>query len=127
MSNDLNHIVLIGRIVKQPIIKALPSGSNDADFSIATNKKFNENERVSYFNCVAFGKLTDISTKYCEKGKQVAISGKLSQERWKDKATGDNKSTVKIIVENLQLLGSKGDSQAPQQEHPQQDDPNIPF
>jgi single-strand DNA-binding protein len=112
MAIDINKVIIIGRLTRDPEIRTLPSGTAVAKFGIAVNRKYSVNnetkEEVSFFNCVVWGKMTEIIRQYCQKGKQVAIEGRLHQNRWQDAQSGQNKSVVEIVVENLQLLGSRG-------------------
>lgn len=111
MASDLNTIFLIGRLTQDTQIRQTPSGSHVCSFNIAVNRTYRVNEEkreeVSYFNCVAWGALSGILQRYAHKGKQVGIEGRLRQKRWQDQQSGQNRSTVEIVVENLQLLGGK--------------------
>jgi single-strand DNA-binding protein len=82
------------------------------NFSIANNRVFIQNgskkEEVSYFECTAWGKLADIIKQYTGKGKQVLVQGRLKQDTW-DTPDGKKASKIKIIVENLQLLGGRSE------------------
>ncbi len=113
MATDINRVMLVGRLTQDPDIRVTPNGANVARFSLAVNRKYRVGEEiredVSYFNCLAWGKLTEIIKQYCQKGKQVAIDGRLQQNRWQDQQ-GQNRSTVEIVVETLQLLGGGRDS-----------------
>lgn len=110
MASDLNNVMLIGRLTKDPESKYLPSGMAVVEFSIAnnyymSNKSSNE---VNYFDVVAYGKIAETVSKYLTKGKQIAITGTLRQERWQDKDTNATKSRVRIIMQSMQMLGSGG-------------------
>ncbi len=108
MANDLNRVFILGRLTRDPETRQLPTGATLCRFSIANNRSYTQNnekkEEVSYFNCIAWGKLGEIIQKYCQKGKQVAIEGRLRQNSWQD-TEGKKVSSVEINVENLQLLG----------------------
>ena len=108
MFSDLNNIMLVGRLTKDPESKYLPSGSAVVEFSIANNyyvKSKNSNE-VNYFDVVAYNKFAETIAKYLTKGKQVVINGTLRQERWQDKDTNTSRSKIKIILQSIQILGS---------------------
>ena len=108
MASDLNNIMLIGRLTKDPESKYLPSGSAVVEFSIANNyyvKSKNSNE-VNYFDVVAYNKFAETLAKHLTKGKQVVINGTLRQERWQDKDTNTSRSKIKIILQSIQILGS---------------------
>lgn len=110
MASDLNNIMLIGRLTKDPESKYLPSGSAVVEFSIANNYYMSSKNstEVNYFDIVAFGKMAETVAKYLTKGKQVAISGTLRQDRWQDKDTNAPRSKVRIIMQSMQMLGSAG-------------------
>jgi len=101
-------------MTKDPELRTVNNGSL-CKFSIANNRSYTagsgeRRDEVSYFNCVAWGKQAEIIHQYCRKGKQVAIEGRLKQNTWQDQE-GKKQSSVDIVVESLQMLGSKDDSQ----------------
>ena len=112
MANDLNKVILIGRLTRDPEIKTIGETSV-GKFSIAVGSSYKKgNEKVdetSFFDCEVWGKLADVLGQYATKGKQIAIEGKLKQETWSSQ-DGKKASKVKIRVENFQLLGGKSDS-----------------
>lgn len=119
MATDFNRVIIIGRLTRDPEFKQI-NNTSLVNFSIANNRTYVANgekkEEVSYFDCSAWGKLADIVKQYCKKGKQIAIEGRLQQSVW-DAPDGKKNSKVRIIAENIQLLGgnlgSVGDSNAP--------------
>ena len=110
--NDLNKVILIGRLTRDPELKTIGETSV-AKFSLAVGssyKKGNEKvEETSFFDCEVWGKLADVLGQYATKGKQLAIEGKLKQETWSSQ-DGKKASKVKIRVENFQLLGGKSEA-----------------
>ncbi len=111
MASDLNNITLIGRLTADPVLQYLAqSGMAVASFSIANNYYVANKggDEVNYFEVTAFGKSAETVGKYLKKGKQVAVYGTLRQERWQDKETGTNRSKVKIIMNQMQMLGGAG-------------------
>lgn len=141
MAGDLNRVTIIGRLTRDPELKYIQSGSAVANFSIATNKIYtttsgDKKEEVSYFDCVAWGKMGEILAEYCQKGRRIAIEGRLQQRRWDDQ-DGNKRSKVEIIADNIQFLDGKSSSdsispensrlaEAGPSENPFSDD-NIPF
>ena len=109
---DLNSVVLVGRLTRDPELKYTPSGTAILGFDLAVNRSVKKGDswtdEASFFNCTLFGKQAESVSKYMEKGKQVAISGELTQDRWEDKE-GRKNSRVKIICNSLQLLGGKSE------------------
>ena len=116
MASDLNRVFLIGRLVRDPEMKQTQNGKSFCKFSIANNRTYvvdgNKREETSFLNCVAFGRLSEIIQQYCQKGKQIAVEGRLTQRSW-DSPEG-KKSIVEITVENMQLLGSSQGGQGGQ-------------
>lgn len=110
MATDLNRVIMIGRMVRDPELKYTQSGTAVARFSIANNRSYvaggDKKENVSFFNCIAWSKLGEVIVEYCKKGKQIAIEGRLQQRSWDDQ-DGKKRSSVEIVVENFQFIGSK--------------------
>ena len=136
---DINKVILIGRLTREPELKYIPSGTAVANFSLASNKSFTQNgekkESTSFFNCIAWAKLGEIMAQYCKKGHRIGIEGKLQQRSWEDK-DGNKRSAVEIVVDNFQFLDSKKDDDSKDNaegnpvsdEQPQPfDDFDIPF
>lgn len=114
MATDLNSVMIIGRLTADPQLKYLPNGNAVVEFSIANNYFVpNKDKEVNYFDIVAFGKTAETVAKYLSKGKQIAITGSLRQDRWQDKE-GNSKSRIRIIMQSMQMLGGAGGG-SPQQ------------
>ena len=107
MANDINMVTVVGRLTKDPELKYTNSGTAVAKYSIAVNRKKrngdNWEDEVSYFDVVVWGKQGEAIQQYLNKGKQIAISGELRQNRWEQ--DGQKRSKVEIIANNVQLLG----------------------
>ena len=120
MASDLNRVVIIGRLARDPELKHIPNGTAVAGFSVASNYSFgsgdNKKEQVSYFDCIAWSKTGEIITEYVKKGHRIAIEGRLQQRRWDDQ-DGNKKSKIEIVVENFQFLEGKKESISQSQEH----------
>ncbi len=107
MANDINVVTLVGRLTRDSELKYTNGGTAVCKFSLAVNRKKrsdnNYTDEVSYFDIVLWGKQGEALQQYLGKGKQVAVSGELRQNRWEQ--DGQNRSKVEIIANNLQLLG----------------------
>ena len=106
-SNDLNKVILIGRLTRDAELKYNTKGTAIADVSFANNrsvKKTRQREtEVSYFDASIYGKSAENLKPYLTKGKTIAIAGHLKQDRWEK--DGQKFSRIKIEVEEVQLLG----------------------
>ena len=110
MSWDVNHIVLIGRLTRDPELTYTQSGAAVCRFSIAVNRTSgsrgeNQEESTSFFNIVAWNKTAEICKEYLNKGKQVAVDGRLQQRRW-TATDGTKRSNIEIVANTVQFLGS---------------------
>lgn len=144
MATDMNHVTIIGRLVRDVELRSTASGTQIGGFSLAVGYSYKQGderkEETSFFNCTAFGKTAENLAQYVKKGHRVGIEGRLKQENWEDK-DGKKHSTVKIIVERFHFLqpktadaGTPPQSEVPQggagaqgeQDNPFADD-DIPF
>lgn len=113
---DLNHVVLIGRLTRdlgddERSFAYTASGTARANVSIAVNRSAKRGEEwvdeVSYFDITIWGKTAENLKPYLLKGKQIAVSGYLKQDRWEK--DGQKFSKVGIVADSVQLLGGKSD------------------
>jgi single-strand DNA-binding protein len=111
---DMNKVFIIGRLVRDAELKYTANGQPVSKFSLAINEKKKEGDNwvddVSYVDITFWGKQAESLDQYLTKGKQIAVDGKLKQERWTDRDTGNNRSKIGIVAFNIQLLGSGKDS-----------------
>lgn len=98
---DLNHSVLIGRLVRDPEGGYTPNQKQYANFSIACNRAKDE---ADFFDIVCWEKTADIVMQWARKGQQVSVSGRLRQERFKTKE-GDNRTKIVLSANDVQLIG----------------------
>ena len=126
---DLNHAVLIGRLVMDAELKFTASGTALCQFSIAVNRRRKSGDKwedeANFFDIVVWGKSGEYLSQYLTKGKLVGIDGELNQKRWQQ--DGQSRSKVEVVAHTVQLLGGGHQSG---NEKPARDDFNdnyIPF
>jgi single-stranded DNA-binding protein len=106
--NDVNSVVLIGRLTKDADIKYLQSGTAVLNFSLAVNESVKNgdswSEIANFFDITFYGQQGEGLRQYLGKGKQIAITGTLQQQRWQK--DGQTKSKIVVIAKMVQLLGS---------------------
>lgn len=113
----LNKVMLIGRLGKEPETRYMPSGDAVCSFSLATSEVWKDKqsgekkESTEWHNIVAFSKLAEIAKTYLHKGSLVYVEGKIKTEKWTDQ-NNIQRYTTKIHINELKMLGSKGDSQS---------------
>jgi single-strand DNA-binding protein len=110
---DLNKAMIIGRLTRDPEMRSTPQGTNVCSFSIATNYVYNtqsgKQEQVEYHNIVAWRKLADIAGQYLKKGSRVYVEGRIQTRSW-DGNDGTKKTRTEIVLDNMIMLDSKGQS-----------------
>ncbi len=111
MSSLRNKVQLIGNLGMNPEIKTLDSGKKMAKFTIATNETYKnaKGEKVTdtqWHNIIAWNKTADLVEMFLEKGKEVAIEGKLTSRSWDDEK-GIKKYITEIICNEILFLGNK--------------------
>jgi len=109
MSWDINHVVLVGRLTRDPELTYTQSGAAVCRFSIAVNRSSgsssdSQDDSTSYFNIVTWNKTAEICKEYLAKGKQVGIDGRLQQRRWAGQ-DGVRRSSVEIVANTVQFFG----------------------
>lgn len=117
---DLNQFHLIGRLTRDVEIKSTPNGVTVARISIANNQKVKRNGQwqdvTNFFDIAIFGKSANNLAQYLTKGKQIAVSGALRQDRWAD-TNGNNRTKISLIASQLQLLGGANGTQQNQNQN----------
>jgi single-strand DNA-binding protein len=108
--SDLNKVMLIGRLTRDPQLRFLPSQSAVCDFGFAVGRKFKtasgeQKEETAFIDCTLFGKGGEIFNQYMQKGSQCYLEGRLKLDQWDDKTTGQKRSKLAVVVENFQFLG----------------------
>ena len=125
---SVNKVILIGNLTKDPEIRYLASGDAVTSASIACNETWKgkdgqKQKRVEYVNLVFFRKLAEIAGEYLKKGASVFVEGKLQTDKYTDKQ-GVERYTTKVVVDQMQMLGSKPSGESRQSEPRQQSKPS---
>jgi len=105
----MNNITLVGRAGRDPEVRYFESGTMVANFTLAVNT-YKKDEAPDWFNLTIWGKQAQVAADYVKKGSQIAVSGRMTSEKWTDRATGEEKSKPVVVVDQITLLGSKNDS-----------------
>ena len=111
---SVNKVILLGRVGNDPEVKFMPSGNSVVNLSIATNRKFKNQDSGSYedktewHRVVFFNKPAETIGQYVRKGQQLYVEGRLQTRKWQDK-DGIEKYSTDIISDNFTFVGSKSD------------------
>ena len=111
MSTLRNKVQLIGNLGNDPEVVALESGKKVAKFSLATNDSYvnakgEKIEETEWHNVIAWNKTADLVASYLEKGKEVALEGKLTTRSWDDE-NGNKKYITEVVCSEILFLGTK--------------------
>ena len=109
---NLNKVMLMGNLTRDPEIKYTPKGTAIAVFGLAVNRNYTlesgeKREEVTFVDCEAYARLAEVIGEYCKKGKPLFVEGRLKLDTWDDKTSGQKRSKMKVVVEVMQLLGSR--------------------
>jgi single-strand DNA-binding protein len=109
---SVNKVIVIGNLGANPDIRALPSGQNVANFSLATTERFTDRngakqERTDWHRIVAFERLADTCERFLSKGRQVYVEGRLTTRQYEAKDGSGKRYRTEIVARQLRLLGNR--------------------
>lgn len=108
---DINNVIIVGNLIKDPIIRSTTNGTPVANFTIASNRKFKDNfgqwkEDVCFVGIVAWYKLAESCGENLHKGSAVLIEGELQSRQWRTD-DGNHRSVVEIKARRIQFLNKR--------------------
>ena len=113
MAQDIVSVFAIGRLTRDAELKYTTGGLAISKFSIACNSRAKKGDQwideASFFEVSVFGKSAETLNQYLTKGKQIAVQGRMKQERWEK--DGQNHSKIVINADSVQLLGGDKNAQ----------------
>jgi single-strand DNA-binding protein len=108
---SINVVTLVGRVGGDPDIKYFESGTVKCRLTLAVRRRSRNNDEPDWFELEIWGKTAEIAGNYVKKGSLIGVKGALKFDSWSDRNTGTNRSKPVIHVDQLDLLGSKRDSE----------------
>ena len=110
---NFNKVLLVGNLTRDPELKHTPSNQAVAQIGLAVNRQFNtkdgeKREETTFVDCEAWGRTAEVMSQYLAKGRPVLVEGRLKLDQWQDK-DGNNRSKLKVVIENFQFLGGRGE------------------
>ena len=110
----LNHITLMGRLVRDPELRRTGSGVAVASFRIAVDRDFAPKDggerKADFIDCVAWRQTGEFISKYFSKGRMIVVDGRLEMRDWTDK-DGNKRTSAEVVVNNAYFGDSKRDDQ----------------
>ncbi len=112
---SFNKVILMGNLTRDPELRATPSGSSVCRFTIACSRSFKGQdgalkEETAFIDCDAWGRTAETISKYCQKGRPILVEGRLKQDKWDDKNTGEKRTKLLVVVDTFSFVGGRGDS-----------------
>jgi single-strand DNA-binding protein len=107
---NLNKVLLMGNLTRDPELRVTPKGTPICQFSLAINRTWSDGagekqEEVIFVDVEAWGKQGETIAKYCTKGRPLYVEGRLRLDQWEDKNTKEKRSRMKVVLEQFQFLG----------------------
>ena len=130
---NLNKVMLIGNLTRDPELRYTPKGTAVAELGMAINRVWSNDqgqrqEDTTFVDVTLWGRQAELAQQYLGKGRPVYIEGRLQMDTWEDKNTGQKRSKLKVVGENMQFLpggggggggGGQGRGAEPQQQQSQ--------
>ena len=108
----LNHITIMGRVVRDPELRRTGSGIAVASFTVAVDRDFSGKDggekETDFIDCVAWRQTGEFVSKYFTKGRMIVVSGRLQIRSWNDK-DGNKRRTAEVVADNCYFGDSKKD------------------
>jgi single-strand DNA-binding protein len=109
---NLNKVLLLGNVTRDPEVRYTPKGSAVCDLGVAVNRAYTtdsgeKREEVTFVEVTLWGRTAEVASEYLKKGRPVFIEGRLQMDTWDDKQTGQKRTRLRVVAENMQLLGGR--------------------
>lgn len=111
---NLNKVMLIGNITRDPEVRYTPKGTAVTDLPMAINRFYTlddgeRREETTFVDVTFWGRQAEVIGEYMKKGRPIYAEGRLQLDQWEDKNTGQQRSRLKVVGENFQFLGGRDD------------------
>jgi len=107
----MNKVILVGRLTKDPELRATTSGISVCSFTVACDRKFvkaGEERKADFINCIAWRQSAEAISKYFTKGNRIALEGSIQTRTWQDNE-GKNRYATEVVVDQWEFAQSKGE------------------
>ena len=115
---NLNRVLLIGNLTRDPDVRYTPKGTAVTELGLAVNRVYSgengeKQEETTFVDVTLWARQAEVAGQYLKKGRPVFIEGRLQLDTWDDKQSGQKRSRLRVVAENLQLLGVRQEGEAP--------------
>ena len=111
--SSFNRVILMGNLTRDPQVRYTPSGTAVTDIGLAINRTWfdkttqQKREDVTFVDVTLWGRQAEVAGEYLSKGRSVLIEGRLQLDQWDDKETGQKRSKLKVVCENMTFVGGR--------------------
>ena len=102
---SVNRVILNGNLTRDPEVRYTPKGTAVSDIAMAVNRVRTGDDGNRIEDVTLWGRQAEVAGQYLAKGRSVYIEGRLQLDTWDDKATGQKRSRLRVVGENMQFLG----------------------
>jgi len=109
---SFNKVILVGNLTRDPQVRYTPSGTAVTELGLAVSRQWfdkqsnSKKEDTTFVDVTVWGRTAEVAGEYLSKGRPVLIEGRLQLDTWQDKESGQNRSKLKVVCENMTMLGS---------------------
>ena len=116
MAGDINCVILVGRLTRDPELRHLPSGAPVLEMGVAVNGRQQDDggnwvDKPNFFDVKVYGNQAEVLAQHLAKGRRIGIDGRLDWRSW-EAQDGTKRSKVDVVAQNVQFLDSRGDQEA---------------
>lgn len=112
---SFNKVILVGNLTRDPQVKYTTGGTAVTEIGLAVSRQWfdkqanQKKEETTFVDITLWGRTAEIAGEYLAKGRPVLIEGRLQLDSWDDRETGQKRSKLRVVGENMTMLGSRGD------------------
>lgn len=112
---SFNKVILMGNLTRDPQVRYTPGGTAVADIGLAVNRTWfdkqsnSKRDETTFVDITLWGRQAEIAGEYLSKGRSVLIEGRLHLDTWDDKESGQKRSKLKVVCENMTMVGGRSE------------------
>jgi single-strand DNA-binding protein len=112
---SFNRVILLGNLTRDPQVRYTPGGTAVSEIGLAVNRTWfdqktnSRREEVTFVDVTLWGRQAEVAGEYLSKGRQVLIEGRLQLDTWDDKESGQKRSKLRVVCENMTMVGGRTD------------------
>lgn len=111
MAGSVNRVLLMGNLTRDPQVRYTPGGTAVAEIGLAVNRRWLDKQtnqwkdEATFVDVTLWGRTAEVAGEYLTKGRQVFIEGRLQLDTWDDKESGQKRSKLRVVCENMTMVG----------------------